>query len=142
MTRKHGQSHRRDFIRRRSSGPLPEGDGEWFQAADEEHVRREKAKARKLRRSQWWKNQLATGVCYYCKRRFPPSELTMDHVVPIIRGGRTTKRNVVPCCRACNAAKQYHLPVEWKENDVLKESRDDAGPAPRRDAERDQPRDR
>ena len=27
----------------------------------------------------------------------------MDHVVPLIRGGHTTKSNVVPCCKHCNS---------------------------------------
>ena len=29
----------------------------------------------------------------------------MDHVVPLARGGRSTRGNVVPCCRECNQAK-------------------------------------
>ena len=51
--------------------------------------------------------------CHYCQQSFPPDELTMDHVVPLIRGGRTTKSNVVPCCKPCNSQKQHLLPVEW-----------------------------
>jgi 5-methylcytosine-specific restriction endonuclease McrA len=37
----------------------------------------------------------------------------MDHRVPIVRGGRSVRANLVPACRACNAAKKYLLPVEW-----------------------------
>ena len=88
---------------------------ELFETADEEHVRREKAKAREMRHSQWWKNECGRGVCYYCKRRVPPKELTMDHIVPIIRGGFTRKGNVVPCCKECNNKKKYMLPIEWQE---------------------------
>jgi 5-methylcytosine-specific restriction enzyme A len=39
----------------------------------------------------------------------------MDHRVPLVRGGRSTRSNLVPACRACNAAKKYLLPVEWTE---------------------------
>ncbi|MBQ9447564.1 MAG: HNH endonuclease, partial [Victivallales bacterium] len=46
---------------------------------------------------------------------FPPKELTMDHIVPIIRGGFTRKGNVVPCCKECNNKKKYMLPIEWQE---------------------------
>ena len=46
---------------------------------------------------------------------FPPSELTMDHLVPIIRGGRSTQGNVVPACKECNSKKGYLLPLEWEE---------------------------
>jgi 5-methylcytosine-specific restriction endonuclease McrA len=91
------------------------GPEDFFLPADEEHVRREKAKARELRKSQWWKNVLARGCCRYCGKRFHPRELTMDHVVPIIRGGRTTKGNVAPCCKDCNNRKKYYLPSEWHE---------------------------
>lgn len=94
----------------------------FFDTADEEHIRREKAKAREMRQSQWWKNECGRGVCYYCKRRIPPKELTMDHIVPIIRGGFTRKGNVVPCCKDCNNKKKYMLPIEWQEYmDSLKE---------------------
>lgn len=86
-----------------------------FSSADESHVRKEKAKAREIRQSQWWKNQKGKGVCYYCKKKFPPQELTMDHKVPIIRGGKSTKNNIVPCCKECNNKKKYLLPVEWEE---------------------------
>ena len=85
----------------------------YFVPADAEHVAREKNKAKELRRSQWWKRKRAAGQCHYCQQSFPPDELTMDHVVPLIRGGRTTKSNVVPCCKHCNSQKQHLLPVEW-----------------------------
>ncbi len=81
---------------------------------DEGHQRREKEKARELRQSQWWKRRLAKGVCHYCGRRFPARELTMDHVVPVARGGKSTKGNVVPCCKECNTRKKMQLPAEWE----------------------------
>ena len=70
-------------------------------------IAREKEKARELRASQWWKRRLAEGLCHYCQQRFKPSELTMDHVVPVIRGGKSTKGNVVPCCKECNNKKNH-----------------------------------
>ena len=36
----------------------------------------------------------------------------MDHIVPLVRGGRSTKGNVVPACKACNTGKKYRLPWE------------------------------
>lgn len=82
---------------------------------DEKFIKREKQKARELRKKQWWKNKLAEGKCYYCGKSFSPKELTMDHIVPIIRGGKTTKGNVVPACKDCNNKKKYMLPIEWTE---------------------------
>jgi 5-methylcytosine-specific restriction endonuclease McrA len=77
-------------------------------------VRREKARARELRVSQWWKRKLAAGRCGYCDRPTPPRLLTMDHRVPLVRGGRSTRSNVVPACKPCNDAKRYLVPVEWE----------------------------
>ena len=87
----------------------------YFMPADDAHVKREKNKAREMRKSQWWKNVLGKGKCEYCHQRFHPSELTMDHKTPIIRGGRTTKSNCVPACKECNNEKKYLLPIEWQE---------------------------
>lgn len=77
-----------------------------------QNVAREKLKARKLKNSQWWRNEIARGICHYCGRKFPPKELTMDHVTPLARGGKSTKGNVVPCCEECNSKKKYYTPVE------------------------------
>ena len=87
----------------------------YYTPASEEHVARERHRARELRRSQWWKNRLAQGKCHYCERPFAPGDLTMDHIVPVIRGGRSTRSNVVPCCAECNASKQSLVPSEWEE---------------------------
>lgn len=81
----------------------------------EEFIRREKEKARELRTSQWWKRKRSSGICHYCGGKFPPRALTMDHIVPVIRGGRSTKGNVVPACKECNSKKKYMLPLEWEE---------------------------
>ena len=73
---------------------------------------REKAKARKLRQSQWWKNEIAKGICHYCAKKFKPEELTMDHVIPVSKGGKSTKGNIVPSCKECNNKKMYKTPVD------------------------------
>jgi len=80
-----------------------------------EEVRREKEKARELRKTRWWQNLLAKGICSYCDGSFPPAELTMDHLVPIIRGGRSVRGNVAPACKECNNRKKHMLPLEWDE---------------------------
>ncbi len=80
---------------------------------DAHDLKRERRKARELRESQWWKRRLAKGVCGYCGQPTPPRELTMDHIVPIARGGQSTRGNAVPCCKQCNNAKKQLLPMEW-----------------------------
>jgi len=81
----------------------------------EEEIKREKTKAQTLRKSQWWKRKCAEGLCYFCRKKLSPKELTMDHLVPLIRGGRSNKGNVVPSCKECNNKKKYLLPIEWEE---------------------------
>jgi 5-methylcytosine-specific restriction endonuclease McrA len=80
---------------------------------DEAHVKRERARARELRESQWWKRRRADGICHHCGADVGARSLTMDHLVPIIRGGRSTRGNVVPACKPCNDAKKHSLPYEW-----------------------------
>ena len=84
-------------------------------AVNEQEVKKEKQKARDLRKTQWWKRKCAEGMCYYCGSEIPPRELTMDHIVPIIRGGKSAKNNVVTACKECNNKKKHSLPIEWEE---------------------------
>jgi len=80
--------------------------------SDKKHIAREKQKAREMRKSRWWKDQLAAGKCHYCDDVFSAEELTMDHVVPLSRGGKSTKGNIVPSCKPCNNEKKYLTPAE------------------------------
>ena len=84
----------------------------FYSPVDPEHIKREKNKARELRKSQWWKQKLAQGLCHYCEKKFSKEELTMDHIVPMARSGRSTKGNVVVCCKTCNSDKGRKTPVE------------------------------
>jgi 5-methylcytosine-specific restriction endonuclease McrA len=42
------------------------------------------------------------GRCFYCARPLRPREWTLDHVVPIARGGSDSASNLVACCSPCN----------------------------------------
>ena len=81
----------------------------------DEVISREKRKARDLRHSPWWRKRIAPGICYYCGGKFNPNELTMDHKIPLTRGGLSEKINIVPACKECNNKKSYLLPTEWDE---------------------------
>ena len=81
---------------------------------DDETLRREKARARELRQTAWWRRRLATGVCHYCRRPVGAKALTLDHVVPLVRGGRSIRANMVAACRECNHKKQSLLAWEWQ----------------------------
>jgi 5-methylcytosine-specific restriction protein A len=86
---------------------------DWYELpGDKAHIARERKKAQELKKSQWWKNLLGKGVCHYCGQKFAASELTMDHIVAVARGGGSVKGNVVPACRKCNQEKKLATPVE------------------------------
>ncbi len=97
----------------------------YFQAASREHIQKEREKARELKRSQWWRNQLGPGLCHHCGGKFPKSELNMDHLIPLARGGKTSKKNVVVSCRPCNIQKKYLTSAEL----TLQEMSADSSPA-------------
>jgi 5-methylcytosine-specific restriction endonuclease McrA len=51
-------------------------------------------------------------ICQYCGRLEPAADLTLDHVLPRSRGGRTSWENVVAACKPCNHRKGNRTPVE------------------------------
>ncbi len=50
--------------------------------------------------------------CQYCGKKFPLTELSLDHVLPRSRGGLATWDNVVCCCVSCNVRKGGRTPVQ------------------------------
>ncbi len=84
---------------------------------EESNYCKEKAQARKLRQSQWWQKKISEGICHYCGGKFDFKNMTMDHIVPISRGGKSAKGNIVPSCKKCNTNKKYYTPAEL----ILKE---------------------
>lgn len=56
------------------------------------------------------RNDRGDVCCAYCKRACRP---TMDHVVPIARGGLDEPSNVLPACGSCNSSKCDKLINEW-----------------------------
>lgn len=86
-----------------------------FFFSDLDHIKKEKQKAKDLRKTNWWKNKCQKGICHYCGRQVDPSEITMDHIVPLSKGGKSEKNNVIPCCKDCNNKKKNLLTFEWED---------------------------
>lgn len=59
-----------------------------------------------------WKRLIARHghACAYCGVK---SVLTMDHVIPVARGGRHAIGNILPACFPCNSSKRDDLLVYW-----------------------------
>jgi len=87
----------------------------YFETVSDEDIKREREKARRLRRTHWWNSRIDKGICHYCNRQVGRENLTMDHVVALARGGKSKKGNLVPACKECNNKKKSLLPVEWEE---------------------------
>jgi 5-methylcytosine-specific restriction protein A len=99
---------------------------EWnFTPADPSHIRIERAKAREMKKTSWWKQRLGEGKCYHCEGKFPKEQLTMDHLIPLARGGKTTKNNVVVSCHECNANKKYFTRAELALQELQKDPNTD-----------------
>ena len=45
------------------------------------------------------------NICQYCGKRFPTSELSLDHIVPRTQGGKSNWKNIVCACTDCNKHK-------------------------------------
>lgn len=57
------------------------------------------------------KMELLGGCCIYCGRSDLP--LTLDHKVPLARGGTNSIDNCVPACRPCNSRKGTRTATEF-----------------------------
>jgi len=62
------------------------------------------------------RNELLAGwmrkgrSCYYCIHPV----MTVDHVIPLTRGGTHWEGNLVPACRSCNSSKWERTYMEWR----------------------------
>jgi hypothetical protein len=88
----------------------------WGDNAKHRRAERERAaiglgKSAQRRLLAKWTHRAAP--CYYgCGR---PGD-TVDHLIPLVRGGTNHEGNLVPCCRQCNSSKQDKMPIEFRLN--------------------------
>ena len=58
--------------------------------------------------------ELHDSCCFYCKEKF--DKLTIDHFIPLSKGGSNFIDNIVPACSRCNNLKGSKLPEVWQPN--------------------------
>lgn len=64
--------------------------------------------------------------CFYCRHEFcRSSRRTIDHVIPLSRGGHTTFRNLVLACRWCNDHKGDQTRDQFERSQLLSKRRGD-----------------
>lgn len=56
-------------------------------------------------------NYLKNQPCFYCGSK---EKISIDHVVPLSRGGSNSIGNYAPACFRCNSSKKDKLITEWK----------------------------
>jgi 5-methylcytosine-specific restriction endonuclease McrA len=56
-----------------------------------------------------WLCEKLENVCVMCDKVFPQGKLTIDHMVPITKGGKNDNKNIQPLCGSCNARKGNKL---------------------------------
>ncbi len=62
----------------------------------------------RLREEIW---STSRGICSYCGTEMArsaansPNQFTIDHVIPLVRGGGDQRSNLLPACRSCNSQK-------------------------------------
>jgi 5-methylcytosine-specific restriction endonuclease McrA len=67
-------------------------------------ARKRNAPVNDLSRTQWQEIKAHYGQrCFYCGRKM--QRLTMDHIIPLSKGGSHTASNIVPACLSCNSRK-------------------------------------
>jgi len=52
------------------------------------------------------------NLCMYCGQQFVNSQLTRDHIVPRVQGGKDRWTNVVTACQRCNHFKGGRTPEQ------------------------------
>lgn len=55
--------------------------------------------------------RLYSSPCFYCEST---QDITVDHLIPIGRGGSHSIGNLVSACRSCNVRKGNKLPIEYR----------------------------
>lgn len=58
-----------------------------------------------------WENLKAQYgfTCFSCRKSEPKIKLTIDHIIPLSKGGSNLIENIQPLCGSCNSAKQTKI---------------------------------
>ena len=96
------------------------GNKRWEQA-NPEKVKRKVTRRRALKKkaityflSDKDLRKLSAATCFFCTRKAD----TIEHLIPLTRGGTHGIGNLVAACRSCNSSKGNKFFMEWKKSEV------------------------
>jgi 5-methylcytosine-specific restriction endonuclease McrA len=92
--------------------------------------RRHQSRVARARRSgvscyltlEQWKDLLRrfNFRCAYCLKRLTKKNRSLDHLIPLTRGGGNTLDNLVPACRRCNQRKNVQTAEQFRQSITLR----------------------
>lgn len=86
-------------------------------AKNNTRIERERASGGDLKAKDWlFLVKLSGGKCLSCGKE---EKLTMDHIIPIKPGGKTTIENIQPLCNSCNARKGVNF-IDYRSDEFIK----------------------
>ena len=63
--------------------------------------------------------ECCVSYCWYCNCVLTEETSSLDHVLPVSRGGSDCPQNLVAACRRCNSSKGNKTIPEWRLRNVL-----------------------
>jgi 5-methylcytosine-specific restriction endonuclease McrA len=76
--------------------------------------RRTNGESEELGKDTWIQVMSSTDwKCFYCDVELDKKNRTIDHVIPIDKGGKNIEENCVPSCLSCNCSKKHTLVTSW-----------------------------
>lgn len=104
ITRRYYQRHKDKWKKWRAENPV--------KAARNAQMYCKRRRARRLGAQgtftfvQWMHKVAYHGWrCFYCRKRLTLESLTMDHFIPLSKGGSNWLANIKPACKSCNSSK-------------------------------------
>lgn len=63
-----------------------------------------------------WRRDIREKWSHRCAYCGSDADITIDHIVPLSKGGLDFTNNVVACCKSCNQSKGHTPVMKWYEN--------------------------
>lgn len=80
--------------------------------------RKKNAYGNGITKQEWLEIMNSTNwTCFYCGEYIGGKNnknRTLDHIIPICKGGPHIKENLIPACKSCNSSKHNKMPFEWE----------------------------